>query len=1638
MTDSKPAVRLTPPPNAAVTMSQANASIDTSQTEVPRSAMSNAPETPVPSQFGRYKIEKELGKGAMGVVYLAVDTQLHRKVALKIPKKSILEEPEALERFYREARTTATLRHNNICPVYDVGAIDGTHYLTMAYIPGKPVNSFLVKGKLPAAKVVALLIRKIALALDEAHRNGVVHRDLKPANVMLDDRGEPIVMDFGLACNTNTTEQARLTQSGAILGTPAYMAPEQVRGELNQIGPQSDIYALGVMMYQFLTGELPFNGPVMMVFAQILRDQPKKPSEIRPDVDPTLEAICLKMTAKEAAQRYASMRDVAVALTEFVKKGSASGQETKSTVTPVATVAEPEPQPVANVENLPAFPDLVVKDRPQKKMAKSQATGGTGTWCWLRNQPWFWPVAGGLGSLPLVILLAVIYVQLGKSMVRIEIEETDPPLTVRFGKEELTIHNDGAPITVRPGKHTLLVSRDGLKTETREFTLNRGDKKLAAVSLSKGKYNLVLTDDIESRAKVADMPKPRPLAETEETKNRWFAHVPTEEELAAGKGINYADGVFRTVDSAHALLTFTSVQSADQSIRASVKLLDAIGPEAPNISLGTRHNAKGAYGCWYRAGQLGIGMTLDGEFRDLAVIGNPARPDEFVDLSFSAIGNQLTVTLNGQSVLSIQDSTHPSGSPAIASWRCRGEFRNVEIQLPVFTNTLGMEFVKVPKGKSWLGGCGGKFGDTEVECAEDFYLGKYEVTQEEWEKITGSNPSYYSRMGARKEAVKDISDADLKRFPVETVSWNETQLFLKVLNSQVKETGWEYRLPTEMEWEYACRGGPMTDRFDSSFNFYLDKPTNQLFLDQANFEHGKGLQRTCRVGSYHPTRLGLYDIHGNVWEWCADTLKAADGAAQRVIRGGSWYNDAGSCTTVIRSIYGSSHPDPVFGLRLARVPAGNKGLVALVPMEKPQLSEPYKNSLGMEFVRIPKGKSWLGGGGGKFGDDEVELKEDFYLGKYEVTQAEWEKVMGSNPSHFSRNGPGKDAVKDVSDSDLKRFPVEMVSWDDCQEFLKKLNEQIKDAGIEYRLPTQREWEYACRGGPMTDRFESAFDYYVDKPTNQLLPDQANHAHEKSLKRTFPVGTFQPNRLGLYDMHGSVWEWCALVLSQDEAKNLKRAAGGGSYNHPAIECLATSFALGLPSERFPRTGLRLVRAPVGKLSLVTPVPAAKAEPLVPPYKNSLGMEFVKVPKGKSWLGGGGGQPGNKDVEFKDDFYLGKYEVTQEEWEKVMGNNPSHFSRNGPGKDAVKDISDADLKRFPVELVSWDDCKTFLAKLNEQVKEPGWQYRLPKETEWEYACRGGPMADRFDRHFDFYLDRPMNRLQPNQANFEYGNGLKQTCKVGSYKPNKLGLYDLHGNAWEWCDDLFDSSDPARASLRNRRGGQWAVNAEFCRAADRSADVPTYRDSSLGVRLARVPVGTNGAKQNPPAASNLSKSTDEFTPLFNGKDLTGWEVHPKEGAWEVKDGVLFCRRGPRSHLFTIRDDYREFHLRTEMRINQNGNSGVWFWCEPAPIYPSGFEVDVMQGTNRAGTVHRFSGGWQERYIAQDVSVPQNEWFPLEVIVQNGRAKTIVNGKTAVDVGLPKKYQDRGRLAFQFNDEPTAVEFRKLEIKELSSKAK
>lgn len=220
---------------------------------------------------------------------------------------------------------------------------------------------------------------------------------------------------------------------------------------------------------------------------------------------------------------------------------------------------------------------------------------------------------------------------------------------------------------------------------------------------------------------------------------------------------------------------------------------------------------------------------------------------------------------------------------------------------------------------------------------------------------------------------------------------------------------------------------------------------------------------------------------------------------------------------------------------------------------------------------------------------------------------------------------------------------------------------------------------------------------------------------------------------------------------------------------------------------------------------------------------------RIPHGSFWMSEDG-KNAVKQVEIPTDFYLGVFPVTQGQWEAVMGKNPSWFSRGNWGKDKVKRISDADLKLFPVECVSWFDARLFLAKLNRRAPDSGWAYRLPTEAQWELACRNGATSKE-DCSFKYYLDQPTNRLTVRQGNFGARPG--RTCRVGRYPPNRLGLYDMHGNVWEWCADKWNPV----GSHHVMRGDSWGSHAGSCAAAQRGSMQSVQRYLGLGFRLARV---------------------------------------------------------------------------------------------------------------------------------------------------------------------------------------------------------
>lgn len=312
--------------------------------------------------FDRYRIDRLVGEGSMGAVYLATDTRLRRQVAIKIPLID-LDDKEALARFEREAQIAARLSHPHLCALYDFGVIDGQPYLIMEYVEGTLLSQRVGAQHLWNPAEAVLLIHTLARAMHKMHQKDALHRDLKPDNIMLTADG-PKIMDFGLAFAVNCSTQ--LTPTGSSMGTPAYMPLELFRGDTKLIGPATDVYSLGVILYELLTGVRPINASnISQLYAKLQAEEPIPPSVRRSNLPPSLDAICLKALAKQACDRFPNMVAFATALqeTQLVSSSdSLSGLE---------VVAVPSP-PVAP----PSSPQATMKMKAPVP-ANSQALTGT-------------------------------------------------------------------------------------------------------------------------------------------------------------------------------------------------------------------------------------------------------------------------------------------------------------------------------------------------------------------------------------------------------------------------------------------------------------------------------------------------------------------------------------------------------------------------------------------------------------------------------------------------------------------------------------------------------------------------------------------------------------------------------------------------------------------------------------------------------------------------------------------------------------------------------------------------------------------------------------------------------------------------------------------------------------------------------------------------------------------------------------------------------------------------------------------------------------------------------------------------------------------------------------------------------------
>ncbi|MCU0235111.1 MAG: serine/threonine protein kinase, partial [Thermoanaerobaculales bacterium] len=308
-------------------------------------------------RIGHYRIVAELGRGGMGVVYKAHEESLNRFVAIKVLGEHLTEDPSHVQRFLREAQSAASLNHPNIVQIYAISQDQGRHYFVMEHVTGQSLQKVLrSRGRLDAIQTARIALQT-ASGLRAAHEHGVIHRDIKPANLLIDDRGLVKIADFGLALMGNAA--SRLTATGMFMGTPGYLSPEQCLDK--DIDHRTDIYSLGVTLFEALSGKAPFTGDSpLALLRQIIEVEPPDLGELQPGVDPELRTLVQRMMAKDRDLRIASCAELVDALERFLAARGAVGSLVERLAAATASGAPPPPPPPARVADLDSQPTTAV------------------------------------------------------------------------------------------------------------------------------------------------------------------------------------------------------------------------------------------------------------------------------------------------------------------------------------------------------------------------------------------------------------------------------------------------------------------------------------------------------------------------------------------------------------------------------------------------------------------------------------------------------------------------------------------------------------------------------------------------------------------------------------------------------------------------------------------------------------------------------------------------------------------------------------------------------------------------------------------------------------------------------------------------------------------------------------------------------------------------------------------------------------------------------------------------------------------------------------------------------------------------------------------------------------------------------
>ena len=647
----------------------------------------------------------------------------------------------------------------------------------------------------------------------------------------------------------------------------------------------------------------------------------------------------------------------------------------------------------------------------------------------------------------------------------------------------------------------------------------------------------------------------------------------------------------------------------------------------------------------------------------------------------------------------------------------------------------------------------------EVTLTKGFYLGKYEVTQAQYEAVMTGNTDSLSATPSQYGGNPDR--------PVEKVSWDDIQKFLTRLNTQEAgniPAGWAYVLPTEAQWEYACRAGTTT----------VYSWGNTVTSDNANYNYNIG--ETSNVGDYPANPWGFYDMHGNVWELTADADGSYGAGVQtdpfnagtfdsgRVRRGGSWNHNEVRLRSADRSMATSSNRNDAFGFRLAYKWVGEGS--------SPQSSFIWEN-------------------------EELDLNElDQFMGSH----ANYSKTGQVEPVAYSR---------DLWDISQDRRADKYAYFDGVVQSYAPMQytETNADDPNGYNDLLHSDIQ-----GPFAELIHDERTLYTEKMEDTVVPINDVDYQTKVYKMREVIGFESLNGIEYHEERTRIL-WINQefgLLKWTEENNLYSDLLGGAST-PLIDETFSYYLIREDAELDTEPSTHTVD-----------------------LNSSVDLEMIWVEPGTFMMGSPTTEASRSSDETQHEvtltkgFYLGKYEVTQAQYEAVMTGNTDSLSATPSQYGGNPDR--------PVEKVSWDDIQKFLTRLNTQEAgniPAGWAYVLPTEAQWEYACRAGTTT----------VYSWGNTVTSDNANYNYNIG--ETSNVGDYPANPWGFYDMHGNVWEWTADWYvaayptdnptiDPTGPASGLRRVLRGGSWLFDATTPRSAERTSVAPGYRGNDIGFRV------------------------------------------------------------------------------------------------------------------------------------------------------------------------------------------------------------